>query len=94
MPKIESRWPNYRESWYKSLTLINEACLAEEKQAQQDIVCLMHRSPESIDLTELVRLSPERQRGVLKYWCLANKNVELGWNQLHQIVSEFVACSN
>ena len=90
LPKIESRWPNYRESWYKSLTLINEACLAEEKQAQQDIVCLTHRSPESIDLTELVRLSPERQRGVLKYWCLANKNVELGWNKLHQIVSEFL----
>ena len=90
LPKIESRWPNYRESWYKSLTLINEACLAEEKQAQQDIVCLTHRSSESIDLTELVKLSPKRQRGVLKYWCLANKNVELGWNKLHQIVSEFL----
>ena len=90
LPKIESRWPNYRESWYKSLTLINEACLAEEKQAQQDIVCLTHRSSESIDLTELVKLSPERQRGVLKYWCLANKNVELSWNKLHQIVSQFL----
>ena len=90
LPKIESRWPNYRESWYKSLTLINEACLAEEKQAQRDIVCLMHRPSGSLDLTELVKLSPERQRGVLKYWCLANKNVELGWNKLHQIVSEFL----
>ena len=90
LPKIESRWPNYRESWYKSLTLINEACLAEEKQAQQDIVCLMHRPSGSLDLTELVKLSPERQRGVLKHWCLANKNVELGWNKLHQIVSEFL----
>ena len=35
-------------------------------------------------------MSPERQRGVLKYWCLADKNVELGWNKLHQIVSEFL----
>ena len=90
LPKIESRWPNYRESWLKSLTLINEACLAEEKQAQQDIVCLTDRLSESIDLTELVKLSPERQRGVLKYWCLDNKNVELGWNKLHQIVNEFL----
>ena len=90
LPKIESRWPNYRESWFKSLTLINEACLAEEKQAQRDIVCLMHKSSESLDLTELVKLSSERQRGVLKYWCLASKDVELGWNKLHQIVSEFL----
>ncbi len=90
LPKIESRWPNYRESWFKSLTLINEACLAEEKQAQRDIACLMHKSSESLDLIELVKLSSERQRGVLKYWCLASKGAELGWNKLHQIVSEFL----
>ena len=90
LPKIESRWPNYRESWFKSLTLINEACLAEEKQAQQDILGLTHKQSESLDLAELIKLPSERQRGVLKYWCLNSKGVELGWNKLHQIVSEFL----
>ena len=90
LPKIESRWPNYRESWFKSLTLLNEACLAEENQAQRDIACLTHKQSASLDLAELIKLSSERQRGVLKYWCLVSKDLELGWNKLHQIVSEFL----
>ena len=90
LPKIESRWPNYRESWFKSLTLINEACLAEAKQAQQDILCLAQKQSKSLDLAKLAELPSERQRGVLKYWCLDSKGLELGWNKLHQLVSEFL----
>ena len=75
---------------FKSLTLINEACLAEEKQAGQDILRLTNKQSKSLDLAELIKLPSERQRGVLKYWCLDSKGVELGWNKLHQIVSEFL----
>ena len=90
LPLIESRWPNYRESWFKSLTLINEVYAIEKKHAEEDLKVLQDERAGALDIAELVRLSPERQRAVLKYWCLKFKDINLGWNKLHHLVHEFL----
>ena len=90
LPQIESRWPNYRRSWFKSLTLINEAYAVEQKQAEEDMIALSCEKTKALNIRGLERLSRERQRAVIKYWCLKFKGVSLGWNKLHHIVDEFL----
>ena len=90
LPQIESRWPKYRESWFKSLTLINVAYALEQKQAEEDMSALSCQQSKALDIKGLGRLSPERQRAVLKYWCFRFKGVSLGWNKLCHIVDEFL----
>ena len=90
LPRIESRWPNYRESWSKSLALLSEAYLTTESLAQDDIGALLEERSQALDISELIRLPSGRQRAVIKHWLLELKGIEIGWNQLFQIVDEFL----
>ena len=90
LPRIESRWPNYRESWSKSLTLVSEAYSTVESLAQGDMGALLEEPSQALDISELIRLPSERQRAVIKHWLLELRGIEIGWNKLFQIVDEFL----
>ena len=61
LPVIESRWPNYRSSWGKSLQLIREANGMLQELADSDLSSLLKEDKSVISIIELVELSEARQ---------------------------------
>ena len=90
LPAIESRWPNYRSSWQKSLQLITEADALLDELAESDIESLRDNNPSAISVTGLCSLSKARQRNLLCRWIEQAGLADLGWNQLHHLVEEFI----
>ena len=89
IPAIESRWPNYRSSWSKSLQLITEANGMLQELADTDLANLLTEDKTVISITGFVELSEARQRNVFRHWIKKSGLPEPGWNLLQQMVYEF-----
>ena len=68
LPAIESRWPNYRSSWSKSLQLIAEANDMLQKLAAIDLANSLTEDKTVISIIGLAELSEARQRNALSHW--------------------------
>ncbi len=90
LPAIEARWPGYRSSWQKSLQLITEANSLLEELAKSDLEALQEESSPALSITGLLQLSQARQRNLLCAWVEQQGLPDLGWNQLHHLVNEFI----
>lgn len=91
LPRLEQRWPGYRESWRKSQTLLAESGELLGDLAHLDLASIAASSGGGIDLRALAELGGARQRNVLRHW-LENLGIKSpGWHVLHQIVDELVA---
>ena len=88
LPNLERRWPNYRESWAKSLELISEAQRITEEVASDDFTALSSNTSNKLILSALINLAKARQRNVMKYWLKKIARKEIGWNKLQHIVNE------
>lgn len=89
LPAIESRWPNYRSSWSKSLQLIAEANDMLQKLADIDLANSLTEDKTVISIIGLAELSEARQRNVFRHWIEKSGLPEPGWNLLQQMVYEF-----
>jgi tRNA(Ile)-lysidine synthase len=87
LPMIEQRWPRYRESWSKSLSLLTEAADMLQVMAQDDLDQITGQA-DRLQVRPLLKLSEARQRQVLRYWLAQLHLTEPGWNQLQQLVQQ------
>ncbi len=88
-PRIEQRWPAYRESWSKSQQLLAESAELVTELASADLQLLLDSSG-GIDCVQLLQLSPARQRNVLRHWLSELGLSAPGWQLLRQIQEEFI----
>ena len=87
LPAIASRWPQYRESWSKSVALLNDASLVLTELAEQDLKSV-EAGQASLSCAGLALLSTPRLRNVLRFWLKDHEKGEPGWNLLQPITQE------
>ena len=89
LPQIEKRWPDYRQSWRKSLALLSEN---DDLQKQLGAIDLRDATTGmgGISVAVMQSLGSARQRNLLRCWLQQLGVSDPGWNTLHQFVSEFI----
>ena len=96
LPALAERWPNYRVSWQKSITLCTEASTLLEDLAEMDLQAAAEYGSEeqdaatSLPLAHLRTLSPARQRNALRLFLRRAGLPEPGWNPLQQLVENVI----
>jgi tRNA(Ile)-lysidine synthase len=90
LPVISQRWPAYRENWRRSAELCAEAEALLQELAAQDYALIATQDETVIAAAALGRLSPARQRNLLRYWLQRLRVADPGWNTLQQIVTELL----
>lgn len=90
LPKIEKRWPAYRESWQRSAQLCAEADILLDDLAAIDFEAAKCPVPTVINARKLQALSLARQRNTLRYWLALAGAPDPGWNVLTHIVEELI----
>jgi len=90
LPKIEARWPAYRESWQRSAQLCAEADILLDDLAAIDFELAKCPVPTVINAKVLQLLSHARQRNTLRYWLSLTGAPDPGWNVLTHIVQELI----
>ncbi|MDO9317669.1 MAG: tRNA lysidine(34) synthetase TilS [Gammaproteobacteria bacterium] len=90
LPVIARRWPAYRENWLRSAQLCAEAEELLQELAAQDYALTATEDETVIAVDALNRLSPARQRNLLRYWLQRLRVADPGWNALQQIVTELL----
>lgn len=95
LPLIEARWPAYRDSWSKSLSLLGESAGLQRDLAMLDLERLRGGHSAIINLEPLLRLDQARQRNVLRYWLLHELGVAgVGWQLLQQLCEEVLSAGS
>ncbi|PCH60970.1 MAG: tRNA lysidine(34) synthetase TilS [SAR86 cluster bacterium] len=89
LPLIESRWPGYRSSWTKTLSLSNEANLLLRQSAQTDLA-LIGCTASPLELEQLLIWDQARQRNVLKHWLTEITGQVPGWHLLHGLTEQLL----
>ena len=87
LPLIASRWPGYRESWSKSLGLLEEAGGLLKELAASDLYSVAD-SGKSLNGEALAQLSTARLRNLLRFWLKQLGQEEPGWNPLQAITRD------
>lgn len=90
LPKIEERWPAYRESWQRSAQLCAEADILLDDLAAIDFELIKCPVPTVVNAKQLQTLSQARQRNTLRYWLSLLAAPDPGWNVLTHIVEELI----
>ena len=90
MPLLNSRWPEFKRKWQQTAELCAQQETIIEEVAREDLkraAPLEARVGQSIDLHELLNLSPSRQHNLLRYWLrMLDYTVpeQLHWQQIQQ----------
>lgn len=90
LPVLAKRWPAYRESWRRSAELCAEAEVLLQDLAEQDYALVATEYETVIAVAALDRLSPARQRNLLRFWLQRLQVADPGWNVLQKIVTELL----
>lgn len=90
LPRLEDRWPGYRDSWSKSQALLAESAELLTDLAHIDLGRLSADQAGGLDLQELAALSPARQRNALRLWLTKLGLSAPGWQTMRQLLDEFI----
>jgi tRNA(Ile)-lysidine synthase len=90
LPRLEARWPGYRESWSKSAALAAEADSVLQELAQSDLQLVQGELANELQVPALRELGKARQRNVLRYWFATLQLPEPGWQLLHSVTDELL----
>ena len=88
LPLIEARWPEYRQSWSKSVVLASESEALLQELAAIDLGQIAAESKSIVSRGKLLALAEPRRRNVLRHWLASLGAKELGWNKLQQLGNE------
>lgn len=94
LPVIEQRWPDYRESWRRSMSLSREAEQLLRELAGQDMERATTHDRRIIKLPPLACLSDARVRNLLRHWFDSVAYPAAGWHLLRRVTSELVRSRN
>ena len=89
LPVLEQRWPDYRQGWQKSLTLLAENDVLQRELGGLDLGESLNEHG-GLDLKSLRQLNHARQRNLLRCWLQCLGVQDPGWNVLHQLVDEVI----
>lgn len=92
LPRIEARWPAFRDNWRRSARLCGEAAGLLECLAEQDLAAAATERPNVLLAAPLAALDPPRLRNLLRHW-FARLGEQAGfpppdWRGLDRIVAE------
>lgn len=90
LPLISQRFPGYRESWSKAMTLCAEADQLTQELALLDLASLATDDPRILRLQPLLRLGQSRQRNLLRHWMLKVGFAPPGWQLMQRLVTEII----
>lgn len=91
LPLVESRWPQYRQSWGKSQMLLRESFTLNEDLADIDLQSCQIEGSGRLRLSELAVLSSPRRRNLLRHWLLRLGCATPSWNLLNRLDVEVCA---
>ncbi len=91
LPVVAQRWPNYRQSWSKSLRLITEAADIVDSVATQDIDQAIAGHPGVLHIKAITALPQPRQRSALRHWLARIAAPEFGWKPLNDLIHKLRA---
>ncbi|MGI9251206.1 MAG: tRNA lysidine(34) synthetase TilS [Pseudohongiellaceae bacterium] len=102
LPALAERWPGYKESWNKTITLADEAESLLQNLAQQDLQTAMNlhnknqqeknsqgKNP-SLPLAHIRTLPPARQRNTLRLFLHQAGLPDPGWNKLQELANNLI----
>jgi tRNA(Ile)-lysidine synthase len=90
LPIIEQRFPGFRESWHKAMTLCAEADQLAEELALLDLASMATDDPRILQVQPLLRLDQVRQRNLLRHWMLKTGFAPPGWQLMQRLVTEII----
>ncbi len=93
LPMIEERWPAYRESWSKTVTLESESLALQQALAEIDLQACLNEDARGLKLDALILLDDPRRRNLLRYWIASKGLADLGWNRLRQLSLEVLSAA-
>ncbi len=70
LPALRQRWPALSATLSRSARHCAEAALVLEDLAKQELTAFADESQETLPVSGLLRLPPERQRNVLRHWLM------------------------
>jgi len=91
LPLIGKRFPGFRESWRKSITLYGEADQMLRELASADLVALKTDDPAVLEAVALLELDEARQRNVLRYWMKTLGFDPPGWQMMRRLTCEILS---
>lgn len=91
LPAIEARWPQYRQSWGKSLQLIAESAELTAELGAIDLAHCRIAGSGRLGLAEVKKLVPARRRNLLRHWLMALGASAPSWHLLVRLDGE-LAC--
>ncbi len=94
LPLLGERWPNYRDSWSKSLQLLQESGRLASELAAADLSAVATENRAVLSLSQLMDLSAYRRRNVLRFWLEGLGLKGLGWNRLQQLDRQLSASAS
>jgi tRNA(Ile)-lysidine synthase len=89
LPRIEARFPAYRETLWRDIAHLREAESLLEDLAQLDVARL--DDPEHPSILELARLGPARAKNVLRHWLRGKSGLTPDSAQLDMLWTQFIS---
>ena len=91
LPLVESRWPQYRQSWGKSQALLHESFELNRDLAEIDLQACQIKGSGRLRVSDLAVLSSPRRRNLLRHWLLRLGCSTPSWNLLNRLGVETCA---
>ena len=91
LPLVEDRFPGYRESWSKSMSLIGEADSLTKDLAAADLSIIATDDARVLEIEPLLAFSEPRQRNALRFWMAGLGFQPPGWQLMQRLTNEILA---
>jgi tRNA(Ile)-lysidine synthase len=91
LPRLEQRWPQYRDSWQKSQQLLRESGSLLEDLAKLDLQAITGSHSSILQCQPLLALTPARQRNLLRHWLQSVLGMDgVDWRLLQSICEQLL----
>jgi len=94
LPLMESRWPQFRGSWQKSLHLLNETNEILDDIARTDLASAAGGDERILLASPLLALTETRQRNALRFWLESLGITSPGWSLQHRLSKELLTAGS
>jgi tRNA(Ile)-lysidine synthase len=91
LPRLEQRWPHYRDSWQKSQQLLQESGALLEDLARLDLQAITGSHSSILQRQPLLDLAQPRQRNLLRHWLQSVLGIDgIDWPVLQTICEQLL----
>ena len=94
LPLLASRWPAYGTTLARAATLSEESALLNAELAELDLIQLRVAGGATLAVAPLIKLSPSRQKNVLRHWLAQQQLATPSAAQLQVALAEVVGAGD